>query len=366
MINTVSKGEPIRATWANSIALELNHPNGLNLRSKHRAENYSRPMQYASEPAFQIRTTSNYDYTLNTGQIYIDGELVEASENNQDSYNQYGSIDNWEALSIYTPISEKDFPIWTILIYKLAIEEAAVGDEETPPPYKASLSVKSFDGSQSPKTVPTPDNYYLWKSIPVNEVDEEYSELKQLVSGSIYLSTIEQPSIIITDGISIIAGDGINVDYSDNAYTISAKLSIIPTDDVITTHQYTDTDKTIIVELGANLPEIHKQVSIIAGDGIIVDSKEYTDVITYTVSTTFSPINFDEEWFIIEEDGTVTLNEEKLEQEALAIAPNVSSQITTTATAAIDNVTDCGREGDIMLEVVTQGDSATARAWTQW
>ena len=115
MINTVSKGEPIRATWANSIALELNHPNGLNLRSKHRAENYSRPMQYASEPAFQIRTTSNYDYTLNTGQIYIDGELVEASENNQDSYNQVGSIDNWEDLSFYTPISEKDFPIWTIL-----------------------------------------------------------------------------------------------------------------------------------------------------------------------------------------------------------------------------------------------------------
>ena len=100
-----------------------------------------------------------------------------------------------------------------------------------------------------------------------------------------------------------------------------------------------------------------------AGDGISVTSSDNT----YTISCTLSGItyDFDPSWFIVT-DNTVTINEAKLEEAAQSIAPTVSSQITTVATAAIDQVDDCGRDGDIMLEINTTGDSATARAWTQW
>ena len=73
----------------------------------------------------------------------------------------------------------------------------------------------------------------------------------------------------------------------------------------------------------------------------------------------------DKSWFIVT-DKSVTINEAKFEEVAAAIAPTVTSQITTVATSTIDGVTDCGREGDIMLEINTTGDTATARAWTQW
>ena len=364
VIKNVSRGEAITAAWANSLVNEVNlQQGGIRLVGRNVNEISGTRIQMASEPAFQIRYTKNGYVTLNAGQIYVNGYLVtqtvEEGQNAIHSYNQFSSIKNWDKYAIHKMENGvEDLPEWYILITSpKKVTESNINEVE------AEL-VKKTKGQAAPTKPEKLSDDKLWACVQISKVVD--SKLLQLVSGSIFFTTPSESSISDLTELSIIAGDGINVDYSDNAYTISARLSIIPVDDIITAHQYTDTDRTIVVELGANLPEIHKQVSIIAGDGISVAVKEYTDVITYSISTTFSPINFDEEWFIIEEDGTVTLNEEKLEQEALVIAPTVSSQITTTATAAIDTVNDCGREGDIMLEVVTEGDSATARAWTQW
>ena len=120
---------------------------------------------------------------------------------------------------------------------------------------------------------------------------------------------------------------------------------------------------TQVFTVNTTLPPEVEQVSIVAGDGITVTHSSNT----YTISATLSGItyDFDPSWFIVT-DTTVTINEAKLDEVAASLAPTVSSQITTVATASIDQVDDCGKDGDIMLEINTTGDTATARAWTQW
>lgn len=362
VIKNVSRGEPITALWANSLVNEVNLNQGIRLRGRNVNESSGSRIQMASEPAFQIRFTKNGYVTLNAGQIYINGYLVtqtvEEGQNAKHSYNQFSSIKNWDKYAIHQMANgAEDLPEWYILITSPKnVTESNVNEVE------AEL-VKNTKGQAKPTKPENIGNDKLWACVQISKVVD--NQLLQLVSGSIFFSTPSESFSSYDGELSIIAGDGINVDFdaNDNAYTISAKLSIIPVDNIITTNQYTDTDNTLIVELGANLPEIHKQVSIIAGDGIIVDSKEYTDVITYTISTTFSPINFDEEWFIIEEDGTITVNEEKLEAEATALAKSVSSEIQTTATMRLDYWTDESNNtnGAIHATINTEdGETASA------
>ena len=120
---------------------------------------------------------------------------------------------------------------------------------------------------------------------------------------------------------------------------------------------------TQVFTVNTTLPPELEQVSIVAGDGITVTHSSNT----YTISATLSGItyDFDSSWFIVT-DTNVTINEAKFEEVAASLAPTVTSQITTVATTSIDGVNDCGREGDIMLEINTTGDTASARAWTQW
>lgn len=119
---------------------------------------------------------------------------------------------------------------------------------------------------------------------------------------------------------------------------------------------------TQVFTVNTTTPEV-EQVSIVAGDGISITHSDHT----YTISCTLSGItyDFDPTWFIVT-DSTVTINEAKFEEVAASVAPTVSSQITTVASTSIDQVDDCGRDGDIMLEINTTGDTASARAWTQW
>ena len=406
VIKSVTSGEPIKASWANSIVHEVNTKQGLRMRGKASNSTSLRPVRVDNDPAWQIRYTCG-KACINAGQVYINGMLIDGGVS---SFNQVCSAKNWAETSVYIPKSADDLPFWFLTISCpkqvtkenlkdvecLLVRGAKEDDVPKPPESQDGEEEKEFiiiqmnsvkDGTMVQRVS---GSIYIEQS-PISMIAGDGIKIEQTKEGetdvyevSLNVSFIGEDGINViedteetedgavkvvkitatSDKTSIIGEDGINVDYSDGAYIISTKLNVKPTDEVITVNQYTDTDNTIVVELGANIPDVeHKQVSIIAGDGIIVDSKEYDDVITYTVSTTFSPINFDEEWFIIEEDGTVTINEEKLEEQATALAKSVSSEIQTTASLKLDGWTDTSNNTNGAIHTTietTSGESATA------
>ena len=145
--------------------------------------------------------------------------------------------------------------------------------------------------------------------------------------------------------IKITGGEGINVTGGPKCWTISNTTTYVPTE-------------------------------VVAGNGICVvqTGNKYKVSIKPPCSTCCVCIcgvkySFDPTWFTVT-NNTVTINEAKINQVAEGIAPNVSSSITTTTTAAIDTYSDVsircdtvtGRfGGDVMATVnTTSGESATA------
>ena len=145
--------------------------------------------------------------------------------------------------------------------------------------------------------------------------------------------------------IKITGGEGINVTGGPKCWTISNTTTYVPTE-------------------------------VVAGNGICVvqTGNKYKVSIKPPCSTCCVCIcgvkySFDPAWFTVT-NNTVTINEAKINQVAEGIAPNVSSSITTTTTAAIDTYSDVsvrcdmvtGRfGGDVMATVnTTSGESATA------
>ena len=364
VVSKVNVGTPITAAWANSLVTEANNQPVQSGSFYDASGKTGKGYMLSSYGAWHISCTNHGTVCLNAGQIYINNLLVTPAKSDDGSwngsYNQKCSCGNFKDFEV-TQCTKDTLPVFYIII-KMPVDVTS----ETIKKVRATL-YKSMGEQPTPPAPPALEEDETYKIIQLNEVNN--CQIKQLISGTIYLNFNSSTGGYDIQPISLVAGDGINIEYDKNAYSIAAKVSLIEGDGIIA-NQYTDASGTIIMEVSANIPDIkdRKQISLIEGDGIIIIPAEYPDVITYTISVSPSIINvdFDDEWFIIEEDGTVTLNEEKLEEEALAIAPMVSSQITTTATATIDTVNDCGREGDIMLEVVTEGDSGTARAWTQW
>ena len=148
MIKTVSKGEAIKATWANSIVNTLNSMGGINYTNRSIENHLGKGFQFASNAAFQIRYTKNGQFTINSGQIYVDGELICLIEDKErslteSSYNMFGSLENWNKVSLYSPTSPYDLPIWSITIFKLETEDP----DNKKPIYRAALDVISSDES---------------------------------------------------------------------------------------------------------------------------------------------------------------------------------------------------------------------------
>ena len=78
MVKNVSKGDKITAFWANSLVNEVNNGQGIKLGRRSIPSSNGHSIQMASEPAFQIRYSMDNQFTLNTGQIYLDGVLIES------------------------------------------------------------------------------------------------------------------------------------------------------------------------------------------------------------------------------------------------------------------------------------------------
>lgn len=263
VIHTVNSGDPITAAWANGLVAEVNTKHSSAFSTGAYIGNSHRPLQMIGTSAFQISYAKNGSITLNTGQIYIDGQLVASSEN---SYNQAGSIEDWTKYSVYQRKSLEDLPIWTIHIFRNDKGE-----------YKAKLTVTNSDSVQA--TPPEMAGYSLFAEVPINKVDKERKEILQLVSGSIYLSTAGYMSIIQGDGIIIHK----NTSNGTTNYIVSAYISLIGGDGIQITKEATESgDNQIIFKVD----NTHKYISLIEGDGIsIVKDSHDTTTDVYTISS---------------------------------------------------------------------------------
>lgn len=349
VVKSVNVGESITASWANALVTEANnHP--VQSGSFYDASGKTgKGYLLTSSGAWHIATSNHGTVTLNAGQIYVNNMLVKP-ENWSGSYNQRCSCGNFKDFAVTKCLKD------TLPTFYIIVKGPKIVTEKNINKVTATLYKSSGDTPEPPEA-PTVSEEERYVIIQLNEIKDK--QIKQLISGTIYLNFDS------TGAPSIIAGDGIHIDYQQDATIISSKISVVSTDEIIIPNQYTDMNGMIMVELSANLPAPPKQVSLIAGDGIIIEPEEEEEEnrIVYKISISNINIDFDPEWFTVT-DGTVTLNEEKLESEANELAKTISSEIQTTASAAIDTVNDCGREGDIMLKIDTVGESATATAWT--
>lgn len=260
VVKEVQSGEPISASWANSLVKAVNTYGGTSHSDRAGDATLAKPIQLASEPAWQIRYTKNHQITLNAGQIYINNQLITCGEN---SYNQYGSVEDWTRLSVYTPTSAEDLPIWSIYIYQAK-------NAETKPTTRAILKVRS-SAEAVPALDTPPDGYSLIKQIQLNTVDSTTKSLKQLVSGSIYISSQNGGSVDINP-ISLVAGDGIKLTFTTDpdACKIEQNLSVISTDDIILVSQTAAPDNVHIIRLSVNSDILRDTISQIISDHLSV------------------------------------------------------------------------------------------------
>lgn len=339
VVKSVTSGQPITAAWANSLVHEVNTRQGLLLLGKTVHPNYVTPSKANNDPAFQIRYCTGR-YSLNAGQIYINGHLVtnghkesttttgegsSATTSYVNSYNMYSSCKNWHEVCNYTPSSGTDLPIWFITISS----PKAIITKDNISEVVAELVVTT-DETKIPQQREEDAETKKFTVIQLNKKDG--TNLVQLVSGTLYL----------TDTIpSLVAGDGIKIEEEDNnVLVISANPSVIAQVDVdvregenVTVVKSVENNTRVFtvhanVEIPPTPPQ--KTISIVAGDGIQVDAKEDGDQTTYTISCS-SPIqyDFDEEWFIVT-DGVVTFNTQKLVQLAEEIAANTTVDVNVT------------------------------------
>ena len=92
IVKAVTSGEPITAAWANSVVSEVNKTQAIDLSSGMSFRNGSRGIkQTLSDPAFQIRYSYG-TYTLNAGQIYINGQLVKPTTKQQKAGEESGIV----------------------------------------------------------------------------------------------------------------------------------------------------------------------------------------------------------------------------------------------------------------------------------
>lgn len=271
-IKNVTKGERISATWANSLVDTVNAMQGVDLRGTSAtptAKGTHRPYQPHSQ--FLIKRLSDLSFSIEAGSVFVDGALIEGAEHGKF---QYCSLIDYEKNSVYKSKDSNDLPIWYVDIFTTK--------DTKKQQHIAYLKVKQH---QAPFEDTSVSGYSFNNRFILNTVDKEKCEVKQIVCGSMYLSTMGDGGTV--QQISLIAGDGIHISEHLNAYEISTKISVISTDNLIIVNQKTEADKTIMVELtlGSDIPR--DDISIIGGDNIRVD---YKSPRTWTIHNTQSII----------------------------------------------------------------------------
>jgi hypothetical protein len=176
---------------------------------------------------------------------------------------------------------------------------------------------------------------------------------------------------VICNTMVIEGGNGIKVDCTETGYKVSLTnnpggINLIAGTGICITSQTGEGGTCYTITNTA----VHEAIVVDAGDGICVvqTGNKYTVSLASCSSGSqpggSSGYIFDSTWFCVN-GSNVTLNEAKINAVASTAAMNISSQITSTATATIDTWTDdtgyAGYSGEIIAEInTTSGCTATA------
>lgn len=310
LVKNVTAGEPITASWANALVNNVNQRQSVNVST--RGVEFTKAkggMQFVNDPAWQIRITADRKVTLNAGQIYVNGLLVKPKDSAQaeSSYNQICSVTGWKDNCVKDYI-EDDLPVFTI-----EIEMPNVVDESNISDVVATLKVakagEANSGSSNEDGNDEDDSDKRKISIQINDV--EGKEIKQLVSGTIWLNY---------NTVSFIAGDNM--------------------------HLIQKVDEVTKVET----LQIHNKHSFVAGDGITIleeeelpddKAEDFVPKNIITISTT--PLSF------IGTDGiTIEEGEEEIADES---NPDTTKKVkTVTIGGGGGNYSFIGKDGITILE----------------
>lgn len=213
VVKTVTSGQPIKAGWANSLVNEVNTKQGLKLGGRSASSTSLRPIRIDNEPAFQI-SKRNGVYSINAGQIYINGILIESETN---SFNQLSSMSDWKENSFHSPNDENDIPVWWLkVVYPSQLTEENKGEV-------VCNLIKTKSGEENEPEQPEVNDNQKSKLIQLNTVVN--GQVKQLVSGSIYINDT-------LSNIDIKGDNGIEVTKTNDTYNVKLYISIITKDGI--------------------------------------------------------------------------------------------------------------------------------------
>ena len=182
-VQFVRKGEPITAFWANSLVNAVN-TQSTSKGQAHVNTGYNPLHQYVNPAAFQIQMTQSGCYTIEPGTIFINGTEIIGKGETHSAHKS--SLQNWEDTFFH---KGKKLPKWKIKGY---IPRDYTGDVSAS---KFWLINENSEVEQNKENMPpddVPEGAMWWEQL-INEVDDNQGTIKQIVSGTIYI-TLPVPS----------------------------------------------------------------------------------------------------------------------------------------------------------------------------
>ena len=275
IIKSVQSGQPITAAWANSVVAKCNVTEAANLGSSPQPTRCSRGIkQTLSDPAFHIRTSYGV-HTINAGQVYINNILVNPTVKTDEP----STVNEGE--SGYTSLaSSNSYNMYSSLQNWKENYQYISSSPSDLPIWYITLS--------TPKVVTTDNVKEVEAKLEVTKKGGEAPKQPEQKDGEeskrwycIQLNDVEGQRIIQkvsgsiylnTGNISLVSGDGILIesDTSGEVFTVNTHLSFIGEDGIIVTESYTEKEETTTDDQGNTVTtkKHPKKVITIKGDAM--------------------------------------------------------------------------------------------------
>lgn len=183
-VKRVKSGDPITAHWANSLVTQVETVAGWS-NTPNKGNFSHAPVQYNYPAGFQIQMSSTGAWTIEPGCIFINGELVKGKGDTY-THNQT-SLQNWS--SAYYHKANK-LPKWKIKGY-IPDTSGTVEDSKF---WLINENASDSGGKGEAPPEKCPEGYKWWEQ-QINEVDEENGYVKQIISGTIFISTAQAANV---------------------------------------------------------------------------------------------------------------------------------------------------------------------------